>query len=156
MSNAEKQKRYRARKKAREGEQYLKNEVQRVKKYYVPTSELSTRSLSNRRRRIKECMRKHRRECKDSTEPIQVQNQENELQRTLTISDNEYGPWDSTSDVQSSSPTQNMQLVVKLNFPNKSRDSERKWMKVKVVSKANKRSPTRNKKCQNFNRKMCG
>lgn len=131
VSNAEKQKRYRARKRAREGENYLKNEVQRVKKYYVPTSELSTRSLSNRRRRIRECMRKHRKESKDSTGQIQVQNQENEMQRTLTISDYEHGSCDSASDVQSSSPTQNMQLVVKMNFPSKSRGSERKRRKGK-------------------------
>ena len=135
VSNAEKQKLYRARKKAREGESYLKNEVQRVKNYYVPTSELSTRSLSKRRWRIRECMRRHRKESKDSTDKMQVddtvQNQEIDIQRTLTVSDNEHGSCDSTSDVQSSSLTQDMQLVVKMNFPNKSRDSERKRRKGK-------------------------
>lgn len=40
MSNAERQQKYQERKKAKEGENYLKKEVQRLKKYYVPTLEL--------------------------------------------------------------------------------------------------------------------
>lgn len=67
MSNAERQKKYRERKKAEEGENYLRKEVQRVKKYYVPTSELSKNSLSKRHKRIKESMRKHRQRAKEGT-----------------------------------------------------------------------------------------
>ena len=41
-----KQKRYRDRKKAREGDSYLKKECSRVKRYYVPTTELAPKALA--------------------------------------------------------------------------------------------------------------
>lgn len=62
MSNAERQKKYRERKKAEEGENYLRKEVQRVKKYYVPTSELSKKIA------IEKTQKNKRKHAKTSTE----------------------------------------------------------------------------------------
>ena len=45
-------------KKAREGDSYLKKGCSRVKRYYVPTTELAPKALMKRRKAIRECMRK--------------------------------------------------------------------------------------------------
>lgn len=143
MSNAERQKRYRERKKAKEGYSFLKKEVQRVKKYYVPTSELTSRSLSKRRKRIKESMRRHRQRANENTQQNQIEPgtepNTNNIQ-SETQSNNEPGPCDSTTgSQQSTSSTIGQQLVVKMDFNQNSHGMKRKRRKNKSLSRANKK-----------------
>jgi len=159
MSNAERQKRYRERKKEKEGEEYLKREVQRVKRYYVPTTELSDRSLSKRRKKIRQCMRKHR-QGKKSTQHRQQDQNETEMR-----SNEEPGPCDSTTDREvPSTSTPGQPFFVKMNFNEK----KRKRRTNKSLSRANKkiktldmkvktlntRNATLRKKVQRLNRKL--
>ena len=60
MTNAEKQRRYRERKKLVQGSEYLKREAERVRKYYVATTELSQKELDCRRKKIRDSLKKHR------------------------------------------------------------------------------------------------
>ena len=59
-TNAEKQKEYRARQKARLGEEFLKKERERVKRVRVPAALLSKKELAARRKKQNEWQRKSR------------------------------------------------------------------------------------------------
>ncbi len=59
-TRAEIQKAYRERRIARDGDSYRQKEVQRVQKYYVPTCQLSNRSLHRRREQVAAAVRNHR------------------------------------------------------------------------------------------------
>ena len=136
MSNAERQKKYRERKKAKEGENYLKREVQRVQKYYIPTSELSSRALSKRRKKIKERMRQHRQRTKvEQYTQAQVVTQ-NPIEDNHQSNDDTIGPCDSTT-----SPS-GQQLFVKMNFNQDNHGTKRKRRKNKSLSRANKKVKT--------------
>ena len=58
-SQAEIQREYRARKKAK-GESYLQRERDRVKKYYVPIPERSKKEQKERRKKVSAWVRLHR------------------------------------------------------------------------------------------------
>ena len=58
--SAENQRRYRQQKKETDAN-YLQREMQRVAKYYVPTSQLSAADAEERRRKRRESMRRQRR-----------------------------------------------------------------------------------------------
>lgn len=59
-SKAEIQRAYRERKKLREGEDYFRKERARVKGYYVPIAEQSKKKANDRRKKVREAVRKHR------------------------------------------------------------------------------------------------
>ena len=58
--SAQNQRRYRQKKKETDGN-YLQREMQRMAKYYVPTSQLSAADAEERRRKRRESMRRQRR-----------------------------------------------------------------------------------------------
>lgn len=144
MSNAERQKKYRERKKAEQGENYLRKEVQRVKKYYVPTSELSKKSLSKRRKRIKESMRKHRQRAKEGAyvQQTQMGSSNDHIQTEMQTNDDEPGPCDSTTGSQPRTSSNGQHLVVKMDFKNNSHRVKRKRRINKSLSRANKKVKT--------------
>lgn len=59
-SKAEIQRAYRERKKLREGEDYFRKERARVTGYYVPIADQSKKKANERRKKVKEAVRKHR------------------------------------------------------------------------------------------------
>ena len=59
-SRAEIQRAYRERKKAKEGENYLRKERTRRMKYYVPAAELSTKERKRRNKQNAERVKRHR------------------------------------------------------------------------------------------------
>lgn len=59
-SKAEIQRAYRERKKLQEGEDYFRKERARVKGYYVPIAEQSKKKANDRRKKVREAVRKHR------------------------------------------------------------------------------------------------
>lgn len=71
LSRAEIQKGYRERKKAKEGESYLRKERTRRMKYYVPSAELSTKERKRRNKQNAERVKKHREKRK--TEVLQAE-----------------------------------------------------------------------------------
>ena len=88
-SRAEIQKAYRERRALREGHAYRKKEVERVKKYYVPTSDLTSSARKKRRERTCLAVREHRKRRKAM----------NDVQTELhqRLQDTELGPCDSTT-----------------------------------------------------------
>lgn len=65
LSRAEIQKRYRERKKVKEGEQFLAKERARQKKYFVPIASLSRRDKEKRRQSVRERVQKYRKKKKE-------------------------------------------------------------------------------------------
>ena len=129
-SRAAIQKVYRERKKATEGENYLKKETKRVKTYYRPTTDIATHKLNKRREKIKECMRKKRRLMKQAVAPQIVQQSQSlgHRQELEDETDRNPGPCDSTStgDIiipvasTSSASSNGAKIHVKMDFRKKS------------------------------------
>ena len=78
-SRAEIQRRYRKRKKAKDGKKYLEKETKRIKKYYVKTTDLNPRKLEQRRERTRNCMRRKRQEEKEAAKRYSNSQQNQEL-----------------------------------------------------------------------------
>lgn len=75
-SKAEIQREYRERKKLQEGEGYLKRERARVKGYYVPIAEQSKKKANERRKKVREAVRKHREKLKMELSQESIQDSE--------------------------------------------------------------------------------
>lgn len=75
-SKAEIQREYRERKKLQEGEGYLKRERARVKGYYVPIAEQSKKKANERRKKVREAVRKHREKMKMELSQESIQDSE--------------------------------------------------------------------------------
>lgn len=65
LSRAEIQKRYRERKKVKEGEKFLAKERARQKKYFVPIASLSKQDKEKRRQSVRERVQKYRKKKKE-------------------------------------------------------------------------------------------
>ena len=135
-SRAEIQKAYRERKKAQEGSGYLRKETERVKRYYKPTTEITPKKLSARRKKVRDCMRRKRNR--------QPANEQVEEQNVVTFPalpvDHSPGPCDSTTasiDMHTATASTSSgctgNLVVKMKFAEK----RGKWKKSKSLKKAN-------------------
>jgi len=138
-SRSQIQKEYRERKKLKEGDGYLKKETERVKRYYVPTSELSDRKLMKRRKKVRRAMRKTREKKKTESNTqvpnVTINNENNDQnenrntegqEQTIMGQEEIAGPCDSTTN-------QIQQLYVKMNFKTPGKK------KNKAVAKANRR-----------------
>lgn len=66
-NSAANQKRYRERKKMTDPN-YMQAERERVRRYYVPTSQLSARAAKERARKGRESMRRQRERARDTTQ----------------------------------------------------------------------------------------
>ena len=127
-SRAEIQKAYRERQKAKRGNEFLKQEAKRVKTYYVPTAEMSTRKLQKRRERIRKSMKKKRQQDRQTNEVTAEQDHDSEnINSTVAQSermdiDNENGPCDTTTTTATPSTSTgenappNRPLPIKMNF----------------------------------------
>ena len=160
-SRAEIQKAYRERKKATEGQNYLKKETIRVKGYYKPTSEIPTHKLNERREKIKECMRKKRRLLKQTdASQNQQQSESNERQQVVDEIDSTPGPCDSTSsgDIMNpvaSTSSEREQLKVKMNFKKKSSSRGKEVAKTKKkLRQLNKKVKTLTKRNETLRKRM--
>ena len=136
ISRAEIQRRYRDRKKAKEGKKYLEKETKRVKKYYEETTDLNPCKLEQRRERTNNCMRRKRQEEKEAAKRYSNSQQNQELnsqeqtdKQNTPVSDEtllqkEFGPCDSTNSVDFMCPSTSHEsvsspLTVKMKFNNK-------------------------------------
>lgn len=134
-SQAEIQKSYRERKKAKEGRKYLKRETERVKTYYKPTTEITPAQLKIRRQRVRGCMEKKRKERKERDESQNAeQTESNEVPDVIQDAvDNSPGPCDSTSSAAPVARTSSVvqKLQVKMNFKKKGQSKGRAISKSK-------------------------
>ena len=74
MAKSRKQikKEYRERKKKSMGQEYFKKERERTKKYYVATAELSATDKKKRRERVREQVKKFRKQQKDKDRQAEI------------------------------------------------------------------------------------
>lgn len=121
LSRAEIQKGYRERKKAKEGESYLRKERTRRMKYYVPSAELSTKERKRRNKHNAERVKKHREKRK--TEVLQAE--EDNIGETSGYESN------------LTATGEEGQLIVRMNFSSSKKGSARKRIS-RAVSKANR------------------
>lgn len=121
LSRAEIQKGYRERKKAKEGESYLRKERTRRMKYYVPSAELSTKERKRRNKQNAERVKKHREKRK--TEVLQAE--EDNIGETSGYESN------------LTATGEERQLIVRMNFSSSKKGSARKRIS-RAVSKAHR------------------
>lgn len=121
LSRAEIQRAYRERKKAKEGENYLRKERTRRMKYYVPAAELSTKERKRRNKQNAERVKRHRE--KRRTEAAQAE--ESNAGET------------SGYETNMTSTGEQEHLVVRMNFNTSKKSSSRKRIS-RAVSKAHR------------------
>ncbi len=119
-TQAEIQKQYRERRKAREGDAYAKAERDRVKRYYVPSHKLSPSDRKERNEKKKLAMRRHRQRKK-------TVNERNDVTA---------GPSSDQSRSVSAQSSSSEPLVVAFSFPNRSKGG--KARKKSIISKQRK------------------